>query len=77
MMHEMVKMFPNILVIDVAAVITQVQEMIKQVSQAIEFVFLFTLLAGFIVLYAAIAATQDERIHEAAIFRTLGANGNN
>jgi len=73
MMHELVREFPNILVIDVAAVVTQVQEMIQQVSRAIEFVFLFTLLAGFIVLYAAIAATQDERIYEAAIFRTLGA----
>lgn len=73
MMHEFVKEFPNILVIDVAAVVKQVQEMIQQVSKAIEFVFLFTLLAGFIVLYAAIAATQDERIYEAAIFRTLGA----
>ncbi|WP_090658960.1 ABC transporter permease [Nitrosomonas marina] len=72
-MHELVKAFPNILVIDVAAVVKQVQEMIQQVSRAIEFVFLFTLLAGFIVLYAAIAATQDERIYEAAIFRTLGA----
>ncbi len=73
MMHELVREFPNILVIDVAAVVTQVQDMIRQVSHAIEFVFLFTLLAGFIVLYAAIAATQDERIYEAAIFRTLGA----
>lgn len=72
-MHELVKEFPNILIIDVAAVVKQVQEMIQQVSKAIEFVFLFTLLAGFIVLYAAIAATQDERIYEAAIFRTLGA----
>jgi putative ABC transport system permease protein len=34
---------------------------------------MFTLLAGLIVLYAAISATQDERIYEAAIFRTLGA----
>lgn len=73
MMHELVREFPNILVIDVAAVVMQVQDMIRQVSHAIEFVFLFTLLAGFIVLYAAIAATQDERIYEAAIFRTLGA----
>jgi len=73
MMHELVREFPNILVIDVAAVVVQVQEMIQQVSRAIEFVFLFTLLAGFIVLYAAIGATQDERIYEAAIFRTLGA----
>ena len=73
MMNELIREFPNILVIDVAAVVTQVQEMIQQVSRAIEFVFLFTLLAGFVVLYAAIAATQDERIYEAAIFRTLGA----
>lgn len=73
MMNEMVKEFPNIIVIDVAAVVSQVQEMIRQVSRAIEFVFLFTLLAGFVVLYAAIAATQDERIYEAAILRTLGA----
>jgi putative ABC transport system permease protein len=36
-------------------------------------VFLFTLLAGLAVLYAAIVSTQDERIQEAAIFRTLGA----
>lgn len=71
--HELVKAFPNILVVDVATVIGQVQQMIQQVSQAIEFVFLFTLLAGFAVLYAAIAATQDERIFEAAIFRALGA----
>lgn len=72
-MHELVRNFPNLLVIDVATVIEQVQKMIAQVSRAIEFVFVFTLLAGFIVLYAAISATQDERIYEAAIFRTLGA----
>lgn len=73
MIHDLVRTFPNILVVDVASVINQVQQMIRQVSQAVEFVFAFTVLAGFIVLYAAIAATQDERIHEAAIFRALGA----
>lgn len=73
MIHDLVREFPNILVVDVAVVINQVQQMIQQVSQAVEFVFLFTLLAGFVVLYAAIASTQDERIYEAAIFRALGA----
>lgn len=73
MIHELVRTFPNILVVDVAMVISQVQQMIQQVSEAIKFVFIFTVLAGFAVLYAAIAATQDERIYEAAIFRTLGA----
>lgn len=73
MIHELVRTFPNILVVDVAIVINQVQQMIDQVTQAIEFVFVFTVLAGFSVLYAAIASTQDERIYEAAIFRALGA----
>lgn len=73
MVHELVRAFPNVLVVDVAIVIRQVQQMIQQVSRAIEFVFMFTVLAGFAVLYAAIAATQDERIYEAAIFRALGA----
>lgn len=73
-MNQLVKTFPNFLVIDVAAVISQVQKVMEQVAKAVEFVFLFTLLAGLAVLYAAIAATQDERIYEAAIFRTLGAS---
>ncbi len=72
-MQDLIRIFPNILVVDVASVIERVQSMIAQVSRAIEFVFLFTLLAGFAVMYAAIASTQDERIYEAAIFRTLGA----
>ena len=73
-MNQLVKTFPNFLVIDVAAVISQVQKVMEQVAKAVEFVFLFTLLAGLAVLYAAIAATQDERVYEAAIFRTLGAS---
>jgi len=73
MMNQLVIAFPNFLVIDVATIITQVQKVIEQVTKAIEFVFLFTLLSGLIVLYAAVISTQDERIHEAAIFRTLGA----
>ncbi|MGH8762647.1 MAG: ABC transporter permease [Nitrosospira sp.] len=72
--NQLIKAFPNLLVIDVATIISQVHKMIEQVTKAVEFVFLFTLLAGVAVLYAAITSTQDERIHEAAIFRTLGAN---
>lgn len=72
-MNSLVKRFPNLLVIDVAAVLAQVQAMMDQVIRAVEFVFLFTLAAGVLVLYAAIAATRDERLVDAAIMRTLGA----
>lgn len=73
-MNELVKAFPNFLVIDVASIISQVQAVMDQVARAVEFVFLFTVAAGLMVLYAAVSATQDERIHEAAVYRTLGAS---
>ncbi len=66
--------YPNVLVIDVGEILHQVQAIIEQVARAVEFVFLFTLLAGVLVLEAAIAVTQDERRYDAAILRTLGAS---
>jgi putative ABC transport system permease protein len=71
---ELVREFPNLLVIDTGAVIAQVRSIIEQVSQTVSVVFLFTLLCGLVVLYAALLATQDERVQEAAILRTLGAD---
>jgi len=75
LMDQLVKRFPNFLVIDVAAVLSQVQRIMEQVVKAVEFVFLFGLLAGLVVLFAAISATHDERVFDAAILRTLGATG--
>jgi len=66
--------FPNLLLIDTVEVIAQVRTIIDQVSQAISVVFLFTLASGLAVLYASLLSTQDERLHEAAILRTLGAD---
>ena len=42
-------------------------------ARAVEFVFLFTLLAGIVVLYAALASVAEERRYELAVMRTLGA----
>ena len=70
----LVQQYPNVLAIDVGEIIRQVQTIMDQVARAVEFVFLFTLLGGLLVLQAAIAATQDERRFDAAILRTLGAS---
>ena len=61
------------LAIDVGEILRQVGAIVEQVARAVEFVFLFTLAGGVLVLQAAIAATQDERLYDAAILRTLGA----
>ncbi|MHB0926049.1 MAG: ABC transporter permease [Gallionellaceae bacterium] len=71
---QLVREFPNLLVIDTGAMIEQVRGIMEQIAQAAGVIFLFTLLSGLAVLYAALLATQDERINEAAILRTLGAD---
>src|SRR5215831_10899635 len=66
--------FPNLTVIDVGVVLKQVQAVMDQLIGAVQIVFLFALAAGVLVLYAALLATQDERTHEAAVMRALGAS---
>ncbi len=70
----LVQKHPNILAIDIGEIVRQVQGIMESVARAVEFVFLFTLAGGLLVLQAAIAATQDERRFDAAILRTLGAS---
>ena len=70
---QLVREYPNITLIDVDAIMQRVRSIMKRVSLAVEFVSLFTLLAGLAVLYAAIQANQDERRFESAVLRTLGA----
>lgn len=74
LLDAMVGAFPNFTVIDVAALMSHVRAMMDRVAAAVEFVFLFTLAAGLMALYAAIAATREERMYDAAIMRTLGAS---
>ncbi len=71
---QLARAFPNLLVIDTGALIAQVRGIMDQISQTMSVVFLFTLFSGLAVLYAALLATQDERMFEAAILRTLGAD---
>ncbi|MGH8672315.1 MAG: FtsX-like permease family protein, partial [Burkholderiales bacterium] len=52
----------------------QVRSVLDQGARAMQVVFLFTLAAGMVVLYAAIAATLDERKYQTALLRTLGAS---
>ena len=72
-LSQLVKRFPNVTVIDVAVIMDKVRSIMDRVVLAMEFIFLFTLLAGLAVLYAAIQANQDERRFENAVLRTLGA----
>ncbi len=65
--------FPNVTLVDLGSTLAQVEQVLGQVIRAVEALFGFTLLAGLVVLFAAIAATRGEREREFAILRALGA----
>ncbi|MFM9997887.1 MAG: ABC transporter permease [Burkholderiaceae bacterium] len=71
--NALVRDFPNITNVDVSATLAQVQRVLDQVIGAVEFLFGFTLVAGLLVLFAAITATREERAREFAIMRAVGA----
>ena len=73
LLAELVRQYPSVTVLDVEALMGKVREIMDRVIAAVEYVFLFTVVAGLVVLYAAIQATQDERRFESAVLRTLGA----
>jgi putative ABC transport system permease protein len=73
-LNTLLQRFPTVVLIDVDAIMTQVRKLLDDVSRAIEFVLLFVLAAGVLVLLACIAAGQDQRRQEAALLRALGAS---
>ena len=73
-MLELVRRFPSVTVVDLESVLEQVRAIMDRAALAIQYVFMFTLLAGVVVLLAAVQATREERRFEVALLRTLGAS---
>jgi putative ABC transport system permease protein len=72
-MNAMSREYPNLTVVDVGGLLRQVQQVLDQVVTAVEFLFVFTLASGVLVLYAALMGSQDERSRESGLLRALGA----
>ncbi len=73
LLNELLREFPTIVVLELDALIEQIQDIINQVSAAIELIALLVLAAGALVLLACVNATLDERFRENAVLRALGA----
>ncbi len=66
--------FPGIAALDIGAIMERVKTLMDRASMAVEYVFMFTVLAGICVLLAAVQSSQGERIRESALLRALGAS---
>ncbi|HMA11189.1 MAG TPA: FtsX-like permease family protein, partial [Steroidobacteraceae bacterium] len=69
----LVRRFPSVSIFDMDDLLGQVRSIIDKAVLAVQGVFVFTLLAGIVVLLAAVQVTRDERRYESAMLRTLGA----
>jgi putative ABC transport system permease protein len=71
---DLVRRFPSVSVFNVDDLLGQVRSVIDKALAAVQSVFLFTLMAGLVVLVAAVQASREERRYESAMLRTLGAS---
>ncbi|HUN00982.1 MAG TPA: FtsX-like permease family protein, partial [Halothiobacillus sp.] len=70
----LLQQFPTLTLFDLSQILGEVRTLIERASQAVQYVFMFTLLAGMVVLLAAFHASEAERLRETAILRVLGAS---
>jgi putative ABC transport system permease protein len=73
LLNDLIRLVPTMVVIEIDALIEQIQTIIAQVTSAIELISVLVLVCGALVLLSCVNASLDERFHENAILRTLGA----
>jgi putative ABC transport system permease protein len=65
--------FPTVTVIDVAATLEVIRQVLLQITYVIQFLAAFSIFAGIVILASAIAGTKYRRVREVVVLKTLGA----
>ncbi len=71
--RDVVRRFPNVSIVDLASVQEALDGIVSNVTLAIRFMALFSIVTGIIVLIGAVATSRFQRLRESALLRTLGA----
>ena len=73
LLNQLLKHYPAMTLLDVDLLLQQIKRILTQLTAAINYLLYFALIAGFLVLFAAVQTTLDERIYTGVLMRTLGA----
>lgn len=71
--REIVIAYPNVSAIDVGQIVGTIREFLDRVTFVIQFIGLFSIITGLIVLAGSAATSRFQRIRESVLLRTLGA----
>jgi len=71
--RDLVARYPNVSVIDVREVVARVRAVAENITLAVSVVGLVALLSGLLILVGSVSMTRFQRLHESAVFKTLGA----
>jgi putative ABC transport system permease protein len=71
--RDLVAAFPNVSAIDVRDVVQRVESVARNLTLAISIVGGVAVFSGLLILVGSIAMTKFQRLHESAVFKTLGA----
>ena len=74
-LNEVIRSYPSVTPIDVTSILRIVRTIIDQGASVVELMALLTLVAGVLVLLAALQITGEQRRFESALLRALGARG--
>jgi putative ABC transport system permease protein len=72
--RSVVQAFPNISVIDLTLILQTLDTILDKVSLVIQFMALFTVLTGILVLAGALVSGHFQRVQDSVLLRTLGAS---
>ena len=73
-LNKLIQQFPSVTDIDISAILLQVRNLINKAAFAVQAIFLFTLVAGVVVLFSALQSQKALRRKEIAVYKSLGAS---
>ena len=74
LLTAMIREYPGVTLLDIQAVLSQIQTLLQQVSLAVEVILIFVLAAALLVMLSSLVAAMPERLREGAVVRTLGGD---
>lgn len=71
---QILKEFPNISMVNLAMVVETLEELLGKISFVIQFMAMFSILTGILVLISSLIISKYQRLRDSILLRTLGAS---